>query len=130
MKKTTKGFTMVELIIVIAVLALLAVGAVLAFQGVQRNARVTTNRTAAQNLVDQMNMFIQAGGAAAGIDTPANGVFTMVIPASGILDVQDYSVVFESQTRAAQVRTFINNTGPNGMWIVTATAAQLDVQPL
>jgi len=55
MKKSNKGFTLVELIVVIAVLALLAVGAVMAIIGVQNNARNSTARSMATGLADHLN---------------------------------------------------------------------------
>jgi prepilin-type N-terminal cleavage/methylation domain-containing protein len=55
--KSKKGFTLVELIVVIGVLALLAVGSVMAFNGVQRNARRSVVRTEAMSLAAALNNY-------------------------------------------------------------------------
>jgi type IV pilus assembly protein PilA len=55
--KNKKGFTLVELIVVIAVLALLAVGAVIFFMGIMANARRSTFRRDTAMLVDAANHF-------------------------------------------------------------------------
>lgn len=55
MNKLRKGFTLVELIVVIGVLAILAVGAVLAFRGVQDNARRASLRDDARRVITILN---------------------------------------------------------------------------
>lgn len=60
MSKMKKGFTLVELIVVIGVLALLAVGAIVAFGNVQRNARRSNRRVSATSLSRNLELFNQS----------------------------------------------------------------------
>jgi prepilin-type N-terminal cleavage/methylation domain-containing protein len=127
MMKNQKGFTLVELIVVVAVLALLAVGAVLAIRGVQRNARIASNRAAAVSMAQQFNNFNSAGGTPQVVALPTGPSWTETIPAPmpGADDLT-FNVTLSSAPRFAQVGGWI--TYQNDVWVVTGTAEQFDTQ--
>lgn len=56
-KKSNKGFTLVELIVVIAILMILAVVGVMSFGGIMDSANEANERADARNLAQQLNMF-------------------------------------------------------------------------
>jgi len=117
--KLKKGFTMVELIIVIAVLAILAVGAVIAFQGIQANARRSNLLTASNSLAAAIRginneagsretvafitgvgagAFTQGGGGAVDIDVDIQDTsISFTIAAGGGLGEVVTTVSFASQ---------------------------------
>lgn len=68
MKKTTSGFTIVELLIVIVVIAILATISIVAYQGIQQRAKTAAYTSA----VDYWDRFLQAEIAIAG-SLPASG---------------------------------------------------------
>ena len=53
--KSQKGFTIVELLIVIVVIAILAAISIVAYTGVQENARATQRLSNAQTVIDAAN---------------------------------------------------------------------------
>ena len=58
----TKGFTIVELLIVIVVIAILATVTVVAFNGVQQRARNTNRIATAKNFVSMINQYVVMNG--------------------------------------------------------------------
>jgi prepilin-type N-terminal cleavage/methylation domain-containing protein len=132
MRKSNKGFTLVELIVVIGVLALLAVGAVLAFTNVQRNARIAAANSDAARLADALNTFNSnaatgarirdAAGIAAAIPAASPTRVNLPISMTGTgLDDMDMSVSFGNVARLNLVRSWIEYTGDattDGLWVV------------
>jgi len=57
-----KGFTLVELIIVIVVIAILATIGVISYNGIQANARDTKIRAAAEHVQDALEIYIAQNG--------------------------------------------------------------------
>jgi len=110
----------VELIIVISVLAILSVGAVLAFNGVQDNARRAMLSADAEALVAAVNNFNAtpgvnqitntAGITALAADDPPRLIF--VTPARGVRAEETSVVVFSTtdhRTRAIAAVIFAND---------------------
>lgn len=62
MKKTTSGFTIVELLIVIVVIAILAAISIVAYTGIQSRARTSSAQTAASNVSKKAEMYYTAVG--------------------------------------------------------------------
>lgn len=62
MKKPQAGFTIVELLIVIVVIAILATISIVAYNGIQVRARNTARLTAAQNIYKQLEMYTRQTG--------------------------------------------------------------------
>jgi len=127
--KLRKGFTLVELIVVVAVLALLAVGAVLAIRGVQRNARMASNRAAAVTMSQAFNQFNAAAPAAQAVTVvPVGASWSAILPApmpGG--DQLEFSVALSSAARFAQVGAWIEFV--DGTWRVR-DGADFDVPAL
>ena len=66
--KSQKGFTIVELLIVIVVIAILAAISIVAYTGVQENARNTQRLSNAQTVIDAANAYNAENGAFPTID--------------------------------------------------------------
>ena len=60
--KTTKGFTIVELLIVIVVIAILAAISIVAYTGVQENSRNTQRVSNAKTVIDAANAYYAEKG--------------------------------------------------------------------
>lgn len=141
MKKFTKsnaGFSLTEIIIVVALIALLTVGAVAAYGGVQRNARLTALHNDASALATAMNNFNAqaAQGNRLTIGPPPNnfpnntlltvvGVttavgaanitptsITLIVPASGVRGEARFDVHFETVNhRDRAIRSIMASDG-------------------
>jgi prepilin-type N-terminal cleavage/methylation domain-containing protein len=127
-----KGFTLVELIVVVAVLALLAVGAVIAIRGVQRNARISGYRSDAVRLTDALNIY---NGFAVGAEITNTNEINTVSTASGsvslVLSVEtvessdmNVDMFFSSPDRFELIKSFIefHGSGSGGIWRVNEAA--------
>ena len=64
--KSRSGFTIVELLIVIVVIAILAAISIVAFNGIQERSRNTARLTAAGNIYKQLELYTQQTGSAVG----------------------------------------------------------------
>jgi len=140
--KQRKGFTIVELLIVIGVIAILSVTAIIAYSGMQANARRSVLRTDANNLVGALNNFnasgwvpiAPAGGPPYGTGdvtratpvtaphtvtsvTPGSGEVTVfyIIPARGTMGRTEFSVTFQSQAHFNRAVSFLEYNAPAGM---------------
>ncbi|MCL2224050.1 MAG: prepilin-type N-terminal cleavage/methylation domain-containing protein [Defluviitaleaceae bacterium] len=122
--KNRKGFTLVELIVVVAVLALLAVGAVIAIAGIQRNARIASNRTAALQLADTFNNYLAAGGDETTVDGAGGSSYWEGIVDIGIGDPLEFRIAFSSAARFDQVLDWIDGDG--NVWVLVADDDDLD----
>jgi prepilin-type N-terminal cleavage/methylation domain-containing protein len=127
--KLRKGFTLVELIVVVAVLALLAVGAALAIRGIQDNARRAANRAAAVHLVTQLNAWnSMADSDDHVVATPPSVEFAGASNNSWVGRVESpvggddmfYSAHFPCTCRALQVWGWIEDT--SGVWSIDPNA--------
>ncbi|MES2876372.1 MAG: type II secretion system protein [Patescibacteria group bacterium] len=79
MKKTTSGFTIVELLIVIIVIAVLAATTVVAFNGVSARAYDSERHTEARNIQQSLENYYTVNGFYPGVDnlTGSAGVTTL-----------------------------------------------------
>ena len=104
--KSKKGFTLVELIVVIAIMAILAVGAVIFFNGVRENAQRAALSSDAEMLAGVLNQFIMLSGEVTGDALPATS------PAGVSSITQAHAVA--GQPRRITVETLNAGTNPNG----------------
>lgn len=63
MRKSTSGFTIVELLVVIVVIGILAAITIVSYNGVQRRARIATAQTDLVNLAKRLELFKVDNGA-------------------------------------------------------------------
>lgn len=75
MQKSKSGFTIVELLIVIVVIAILATISIVAYNGIQQRAKNTKTITAANQIVKSITGYIAANGA-----YPATGGVYCLVP--------------------------------------------------
>lgn len=129
--KLKKGFTIVELIVVIAVMAVLSVGAVVAYRGVQAHGRRTALTADVNALVESVNRFNQnawgnnsvarnpgltptltvAGTATTPphtITLTADNRIEFVIPPHGIFNGETFYVRFTSPEARARAINFMD----------------------
>jgi prepilin-type N-terminal cleavage/methylation domain-containing protein len=91
-KNTRKdsGFTIVELLIVIVVIAILATISIVAYNGIQQRAHTTASKTAAENLAKKVEAYnavqsnYPASNVAATMTNTLNGISDSSLQGSGI----------------------------------------------
>lgn len=115
--KGKKGFTLVELIIVIAVLALLTVMSVFVFMGVQNNARRSKLMTEARGIVDNVNRINSFLTVSTHITTHAQ-LESYIVGNAFVYSQGGYtfSLEFESRERIEHVITFLTYNG--SLWSI------------
>lgn len=109
MRKTTSGFTIVELLIVIVVIAVLAAIATVAYNGVQQRARNIARIQAATNIYKQLELYTRQTGSGFGttvacIPTEAN----YDAGNGGLLDCYRSDQIFSENST---VNTNLSNAG-------------------
>jgi len=130
-----KGFTMVELIVVIAILALLAIGAVLAFIGIQANARRSIAMREARMLVQALNHYNERSPNARITEENRDSVSAVsagdnevrvVLLTDGPIGTIDFGIIFSSQERFDTALSVIHYTGEDnrGIWRLDEEAVQ------
>jgi len=125
MKKSTKGFTLVELIVVIGVLLVLAVIAVAAYRNVQVNARISANRSSLQSMASVMNNAQGATGQTIG-DTGSNlmakpgspGPWSHVIPEDPSTGAEEMVFAADASNVHPDAWDQLDQDDESGMWYV------------
>ena len=125
-KHRSKGFTLVELIVVIAILAVLAVGAVIAYGNIAGTAQIAAARSDATAVVTALNTARALGAATPNITDGVSAIATARnlpvahnIPGLGAFDLRVH-LSNANDTHLALVATFIqqNGTWAAGPWMV------------
>ncbi len=84
--KNQKGFTIVELLIVIVVIAILAAISIVAYTGVQDNARNTQRKADAKSVLDAINAYYAKEGSWPGTASEGNDYAAAAASALGSFD--------------------------------------------
>jgi len=135
----SKGFTIVELLIVIVVIAILAAITIVAYNGIQQRAHTTSQKTAAENLAKKIEAYNAVNNAyptsntAALMTTALNGVSDSSLVGSGITigtpSATTGDGVVQLRTCAGAAQT-AGTTVPTGyvvyIWDSTLTTAGLN----
>jgi prepilin-type N-terminal cleavage/methylation domain-containing protein len=106
--KKRKGFTLVELIVVIGILLVLSVLAILALSNISDAARRSANSADANTLARALNTYNSVAVVKVSVvPTASNGKFDLNLTTSNAPVAMDLSVTTDS-TRAASVRSLIS----------------------
>lgn len=112
MKKSKKGFTLVELIVVIAIIAIIAAVAVPTTISYVNKAKLTTAASEAANLADSVNTHIQSEAAMGSVDlstaAKAAEILQVVLPEPKALTEDNASVTFAITTADRKLVVTVN----------------------
>ena len=116
--KSNKGFTLVELIVVIAILVLLSTLAVNAFSGIMEQARLAQDRQAAAVVANALNTFNAVAATANDrIEPPAmpGGRDTLLASAPSRTGGVTYAALANGYSRGFGASTSIQHTASSGL---------------
>ncbi len=119
--KKDKGFTLIEIIIVVAVLAILTAIAVPIYSGVQENAEIAVAKSEASNLANQLNLynsFANVMQTATNYKDVSTQTAVLKIPASGTQEAYEFSVVFENANLHLRARRNIYFNTVSKTWML------------
>ena len=116
-KIDSRGFTIVELLIVIVVIAILAAITIVAYNGIQQRSHTTSQKSAAENLAKKIEAYNAVQNAYPNWDTAAN--MTTATTANHLNNITDSSLVGSGITIGTPTAT----TGDGVVQLRLCTAA-------
>ena len=132
--KNNKGFTLIELMIVVAIIGILAIIALPAYQNFTDKAKYTELTNASSGLKTSVEICVQVTGAAANCDDGQNGLPAAVPAAAGVvgLTVTDGVITVSAPTDATGAMngatyTLTPAVAANGKVTWTPTCNPLDL---
>ncbi|HKU19218.1 MAG TPA: type II secretion system protein [Candidatus Saccharimonadales bacterium] len=113
-RKQQEGFTIIEVLIVLAIAGLILVIVFLAVPALQRNARNQQRKTDVSNLLAGVNEFVNdnQGTLPDTVAIAADGTTTFSLAAGGASSVQGAKVGFYKTTANVTITSTVSNTAP------------------
>ena len=109
----TRGFTIVELLIVIVVIAILAAITIVAYNGIQNRAKASAGQQFAANIAKKVEAYNTARATGSGYPTHAELVAATSLVPEAQLDTPSAVVAYSTTAGNAGVTTVVGNYNDN-----------------
>jgi prepilin-type N-terminal cleavage/methylation domain-containing protein len=127
-KQTTKGFTIVELLIVIVVIAILAAITIVSYNGIQTRAKVSVVQSDLRNIANQMEIFKVENGIYPTVSQiPKNDLATVLKKANLYTSTRAVQADWNNGIYPAKRFVFCSPNGDGQTYAVVAEAPLINI---